>query len=164
MPEQILVPLKRDVRVEEVIPYIEDIARPGMMVVFLMRYPVEGHLAWLRDHWITAESVSAAVLAGKYILENYSPGRQEQLAKQRLFPACETLRTSGVDISLDLYAGRLKRVIRRYARQGDVYLIMMAASRSSAIMALVQKAIYFWSPFRGQSLSPMLLLHLNRGA
>ncbi len=38
MARQILVPVKRS----EVIPYIERIAAPGMKVVFLLRYPVDG--------------------------------------------------------------------------------------------------------------------------
>jgi hypothetical protein len=35
MAEQILVPLKRNDRVEEMIPYIEKVTRLGMGVVFL---------------------------------------------------------------------------------------------------------------------------------
>lgn len=35
MAKQILVPLKEHDRIEEIIPYIEEVARPGMRVVFL---------------------------------------------------------------------------------------------------------------------------------
>ena len=38
MNKKILVPLGRYDRSEEMIPYIENVARPGMKVVFLMRY------------------------------------------------------------------------------------------------------------------------------
>jgi len=34
MAEQVLVPLKRNDRVEEIIPYVEKVTRPSMEVVF----------------------------------------------------------------------------------------------------------------------------------
>ena len=36
MAEQVLVPLKRNDRVEEIIPYVEKVTRPGMEVGFLL--------------------------------------------------------------------------------------------------------------------------------
>jgi transcriptional regulator with GAF, ATPase, and Fis domain len=39
--EDILVPLHRHGRIEEVIPYIEKIARAGMRVVFRVPYPLD---------------------------------------------------------------------------------------------------------------------------
>jgi len=42
MNKKILVPLGRHDRSEEIIPYIENVARPGMKVVFLVRYLVDG--------------------------------------------------------------------------------------------------------------------------
>jgi hypothetical protein len=41
MAEQILVPLKRNDRVEVIIPYLEKVTQPGMRVVFLAHYPVD---------------------------------------------------------------------------------------------------------------------------
>ena len=42
MNKKILVPLGQYDRSEEMIPYIENVARPGMKVVFLMRYRLDG--------------------------------------------------------------------------------------------------------------------------
>ena len=41
MAKQILVPLTKGDRVEEIISYVEKVAQPGMKVVFLLRYPGE---------------------------------------------------------------------------------------------------------------------------
>jgi len=41
MAEQVLVPLKRNDRVEEIISYVEKVNQPGMEVVFLVRYPAD---------------------------------------------------------------------------------------------------------------------------
>src|SRR5262249_41128305 len=41
MAEQVFVPLKRNDWFEGIIPYVEKVTRPGMEVVFLLRYPVD---------------------------------------------------------------------------------------------------------------------------
>ena len=42
MATKILVPLKKHDRLEEIVPYIEELAEPGVSVVFLVRHPVSG--------------------------------------------------------------------------------------------------------------------------
>jgi hypothetical protein len=59
MAGQILVSLSSDDRIEDLIPQIEQVAKPGTKVTFLMRYPVDPW-AWLRDHWINSESAKDA--------------------------------------------------------------------------------------------------------
>ena len=44
MNKKILVPLGQNDRTDEMIPYVEKMARPGMNVVFLVRYPVDGFI------------------------------------------------------------------------------------------------------------------------
>jgi hypothetical protein len=38
MSKKILVPLRQNDRTEEMVPYVEKVARPGMKVVFLVHY------------------------------------------------------------------------------------------------------------------------------
>jgi hypothetical protein len=68
---KILVSLGRHDGIEEILPYIEKIAHPGMRVVFLIPYPVK-LWPWFRDHWITTESRRAAIVAGRKIIHEYS--------------------------------------------------------------------------------------------
>jgi hypothetical protein len=42
MKKLILVPLKRNDRAEDLMPYVEEIARPDMKAVFMVPYPVDG--------------------------------------------------------------------------------------------------------------------------
>jgi hypothetical protein len=42
MPSQILVPLKRSDRVEQFLPYIDQVAQPGIQIVFLVPYGSAG--------------------------------------------------------------------------------------------------------------------------
>ena len=51
MNKKMLVPLGQYDRSEEMIPYIEKVARPGMKVVFLVRYPVDGFHLGERGIW-----------------------------------------------------------------------------------------------------------------
>lgn len=60
MAGQILVPFNSHLRIKETLSVIEEAAKPGMRVVFLVRYPVHPW-AWFRDHWITTESARDAI-------------------------------------------------------------------------------------------------------
>ena len=62
MEGQILVPFNSHVRVRDIISVIEKAAKPGMKIVFLIRYPVD-IWEWFRDHWVTSESSRNAMLA-----------------------------------------------------------------------------------------------------
>jgi hypothetical protein len=42
MKKLILVPLKRNDRAEDLMPYVEEVVRPGMKAVFMVPYPVDG--------------------------------------------------------------------------------------------------------------------------
>ena len=55
MSGQILVPFNSHLQLEDLISVIEEAAKPGMRVVFLIRYPVDPWV-WFRDHWVTTES------------------------------------------------------------------------------------------------------------
>jgi hypothetical protein len=66
MNKKILVPLERYDRSEEMIPYVEKIARPGMKVVFLMRYPVDGFVRAKEEYGMRA------ALKAKQLVNHYS--------------------------------------------------------------------------------------------
>lgn len=162
MPGQILVALRRNERLEQIIPYIERVAQPGMRVVFLIPYPVEAWL-WLRDHWVTTESRRGAMLAGKKIMERYCREVQAALADQKLFLAREVLHRKGVEIAADVYTGSLRKVIGDYTSKGDVHLIMMCAASGLAKMRFLRGMLSVFGLFKRPSLSPMLLLRPDQG-
>ncbi len=153
MAQQILVPLKRDDRVEEIIPYIEEIAKKGSMVVFLIPYPVNGFL------WPPVEPRIRATLAARKILERYYTWEeQERLAENKVFLAREALHKRGVEVSTHLYTDRLRRVVESYTRNGDVHLIMMRAG-----IGLMKRFLYgqipIFSLFKRPSFTPVLVFH-----
>ena len=101
MAGQILVPFSSLLRIKDSISVIEEAAKPGMRVVFLIRYPVNPWM-WLRDHWITTESSTAAMLAGKKIIERYCWEEQRALAEEMIAPWRHPLQKIGVSAAVDV--------------------------------------------------------------
>ena len=93
MNKKILVPLGQNDRTEEMIPYIEKVARPGMKVVFLMRYPVDG-IRWRKEEY----GIRAAFKAGSG--EPLLLGRKPRKSEEAVAPACEALRAKGVEAAV----------------------------------------------------------------
>ncbi|MBI4528228.1 MAG: hypothetical protein HY695_30920 [Deltaproteobacteria bacterium] len=155
MARQILVALKPQQRLDEIMPYIEEIVRPGEKVIFLMRYPVKPWL-WLQDHWVTTESITQAMLAGKIMMERYSWEMQKTLAEERIAPARRVLRSKGVDVAPEIYTSSLKTVVETYTRTGEVLLLQ--ADSGLPLMRFLRSATAFLGFFRKASFPPVLLL------
>ena len=62
MNKKILVPLGQYDRAEEMIPYVEKVARPAMEVLFLVRYPVDGFI-WVKEEYGMRAALKAKQLA-----------------------------------------------------------------------------------------------------
>jgi hypothetical protein len=149
MAGQILVSLSSHDRIEDLIPQIEQTAKPGTKVTFLMRYPVDPW-AWLRDHWINSESAKDAMAAGKRVLETYSYDAQKQLADKMVLLARNTLSRMGVEVAVDVYTGRFRTVVKGHTRPGEVPLVMRA-KRGLPVTKLMHKTVAFLGLFKRTS-------------
>jgi nucleotide-binding universal stress UspA family protein len=136
---QILVPLRRNDRIEDVLPYLEQIARPGSRVILLIHYSVEG------IDWLQSKSTTSLI-------------KEQKLVDKNTFLALEPLRERDVTVALDIYAGSLRKVVSQYTLRGDIDLVMIAARGKSWIRRLFQNCLFFGS-FSGVSKSSVLLLH-----
>jgi hypothetical protein len=122
---QILVPLRRNDRIEDVVPYLEQIARPGCKVTLLIHYSVEGL------DWFQGKSMPSVVEEQKLVAENNT------------FLGLEPLRERGVTVALDIYAGPLRKLVKQYTLRGDIDFIMIAARGRSWIGRLFQNCLLF---------------------
>jgi hypothetical protein len=156
MADQILIPLKSYREVEDMMPYVRQVARSGTRIVFLIRYPV-GHSVWLKDHWVTTESCRAAMLAGRLIMERYSAERQMELAEEKLAPWRQALHKMGTEVIVNVYTGSLANVVKRYRRAGEITLMMRAPS-SFSIMSFFRRAIGLPGFLKSFSYPPVRLL------
>ena len=153
MNKKMLVPLGQYDRSEEMIPYIEKVARPGMQVVFLVRYPVDGFI------WGKEEYGMRAALEAKELVHYYSWEGNLENAKKRVAPACEALRAKGVEADMDVYAGSLKKAIRSHTLNGDVHLIMARVGIGDWIGRLFDSANLVFKWFKRPSFSPVMLIN-----
>jgi hypothetical protein len=125
MAGQILVPFNSHLRIKDIVSVIEEAAKPGMGVIFLVRYPVDPW-EWFRDHWVTTESSRDAMLAGRKITERYSREGQRALAEEMVAPWRYALQKMGVTVAVAVYAGSLASVVETYRRADETSLVMRA--------------------------------------
>ena len=155
MNKKILVPLARNDRTEEMIPYIEKVARPGMNVVFLVRYPVDGFI------WAKEEYGMRAALQARELVNYYSWENNLENAKRKLSRVCEALRTLGVEATVEVYAGSLKKAVRSHTINGDVHLLVTRAGLGGRIAALVAGTTSLSKLFKRPRFSPVLLTQVR---
>jgi hypothetical protein len=168
MAPQILVALKSEDRLSQMIPYIEKIAQPGMKVVFLIgfhplaasttpRYNTLG-LRFLEDPRFDGD-VEKPQFAAEISSGTQSMEKQRLSVEHKVFLALEALRKRGVEILVDVYVGSLKRVLKNYTRKGNVHFIVKRLGKIPAMMQFVCTAFPFFSAFKQRAFSPVLLLH-----
>lgn len=150
MAKQILVPLRKEDPIKDIMPCIERIVQPGMKVIFLFRYPVNGYL------WPRLDPGIQAALAARKIGEYYSWDEQRQLAENKVFLAREAFEKRGVEVTVDVYTDGLRKVVTNHTSNGDVHLVMMRAGIGLGIMKVLHGAIGF---FKRPGFSPMYLVY-----
>jgi hypothetical protein len=153
MNKKILVPLGQNDRTDEMIPYIEKVARPGMKVVFLVRYPVDGFI------WGKEEFGMKATLEAKKVVSYYSWEKNLQRAERKVSSACAALRSKGVEAAIDVYAGSLRKAVRSHTLNGDVRLIMTPAGIAARITRLFDGTGSVFDWFRRPRFFPILLIN-----
>ena len=125
MTGQILVPLRKGDRIEDVVFYLEQIARPGCRVTLLIHYSVEGL------DWFQGPSMPSVVEEEKLVVE------------KKAFLSLEALRERDVTVALDIYAGPLRKVVKQYTLRGDIDLVMIVAGSRSRIGKLLHNCLLF---------------------
>jgi hypothetical protein len=153
MDREILVPVGRYDRSEEMIPYIENVAGPGMTVVFLVRYPVDGFI------WAKEEYGMRAALKAKELVNYYSWEWNLEKAKRQITPACAALRARGIGAAVDVYAGSLKKAIRSHARNENVHLIITKAGIGNWITRILDGAASIFRLFKRLTFSPVVVIN-----
>jgi hypothetical protein len=109
---------------EDVIPYLEQIAGPGSRVIFLVHYSVEGLDSF-------QSKLTASVI------------KEQKLMTEKNNFALEPLRERDVTVALDIYAGPLRKVVKQYTLRGDIDLVMIVAGSRSRIGKLLHNCLLF---------------------
>ena len=158
MDKKIVVPMKRSDRVEDFIPYIENVARPGMKVVFMVPYPMDG----LR--WSAEEFGTKAITDGKRLAGYYTWDASQKKANARVAQASAALQPKGIEVTADLYTGSIRSAVHEYTAKGDVHLIVTRAGVGQKIAGLCNGSSSLFDLFKRPSESPMLLIQPGAAA
>ena len=143
MANKVLVPLKKDDRIEDIIPHLKEVTQPGMSVVFLIQRPVDG-FKWLQAYSAIMQCGLEKPLALRKMVESHSVEMNRRLAQQRVFHACEALHELGVKIAVEIYTGSLRKTLKSYALSGDVDFIVMRPGIALRMASPLWEAVCFW--------------------
>jgi hypothetical protein len=172
MAKQILVALKNQDRLEQMVPYIEELAQPGTEVIFLVRFAPKAEVKGSRDNCLTlkpleevrfAEDREAPRLMDRKIIGTQGIEGQRLSAEHKVFLALEALVKRGVEIAVDVYMGSLRRVVKSYTRKGDVRLIVMRTRWDLTLMRFLHRTFAAFGLLKQPTFSPVLLLHPEHG-
>ena len=153
MSKEILVAVKTQDRIEDIIPCLETVAQPGMKVTFLFRYPVDG-FTWAKQDADTA----GAALEGKKLADYYSWEENVKRAEKKISSAREVLRRKWIEVAVDVYGGSLSKIVKRYASEGDV-AVMTHSGIGHWITNFFNGTISALQLFKRPGFSSVLLIH-----
>ena len=160
--EQILVPLRRRDRVEEFLPYVEDIARPGMTVVFLVHLGRNGFKE-LTDQLLAIHTGIQPELLPATMSEAHLSENRKRSAEAQISAACRLLRNRGVKIEVNVYAGRFQKIIGMYLQKQDVQFIMMRPG-ATRVMRYLRTWVSMSRFVKLSPVPPVLLVHPSNTA
>jgi hypothetical protein len=155
-PRQIIIPLRGSDRIEQFLPYIPQVVQPGMKVIFLVHFGMS-RFKELTDSLLAIHTgIQPAFLPGQSEERIMEDARRS--VQQRVLFACEALWEKGVTVDVNIYSGRLRRVLNDYLAKEDVYLVMMRPNldRVAAYLGKIGSA---FRSFKPATVPPVLLLH-----
>ena len=169
MAPQILVALKSEDRLSQMIPYIEKIAQPGMAVVFLIRFSPQtasnalGHnsieLKCLEESRFFEGELEKPRFTEINFRETQSLEEQRLSAEHKVFLALEALLKRGIEITVDVYTGSLRRAVKSYVCKGEFHFLVKRLGKVHAMMQFVRKAFPIFGLFKQPTFSPVRVLH-----
>ena len=148
--QTILVALRRKDAVEEILPYVEKIAKAGTKVIFILQYPVESSL-FPAGYWITTESVKRAVEAGKDLMRRSSWEAQKALAEARVAFPRTVLEQRGAEVSVELSAGRLKTTVESLISGSEPGTLLMQLAPKSPFLEFARSLLRLFRALGGSS-------------
>ena len=154
MSKEILIAMKSQDRIDDMIPCLERVAPPGTKVTFLFRYPVDG---FMRSN--EAEVSSRSLEEAKRLTKYYSWEENQKRAEEKVATALGALQRKGVEVAVNLYAGSLRKAIKNHAPEGGVSLIMTRAGIGQWITGFLSGTISALQLFKHPSFSSVLLIH-----
>ena len=154
MSERVVVQLRSSDRIEDFLPYIEQIAQPGMKVMFLVHYHRTGCKAFLEQLPAIYPGIMPTLFLGRC-----SKGSEIlHSVEKRIANSCGGLRSRGLEISVHVHTRPLRKIVRHCLQREDVHLVIMRARLYDRVIQYL-RTVCPVSRFFKPSFPPVLLLH-----
>lgn len=157
MERNILVVTKTFGQVKEMHPYVEEIAHTGSRVVFLLPYNPEA--GWLQTRLNVDQTEASIILASWDVAEHFRWEAQSRLAERAVSSIRSNLEKRGVDVSVQLYTGCMRKAIKKLTTRTDFELIVTPIEMMDVVTNFVMGAKS--SFFRPGGLSPVIVFSLR---
>lgn len=158
MREVILVPVDQRDPLEQIVPWVDSIGKPGMRVVFLVRSSVNDW-AWIYAHVAAIQTGNVIALQTCNAEERARLVEEKLSAELKLAVLSESLRRKGLETEVAFYAGGLKKTLAKLAKNGNVRFVLMPAGGVSFFARLLRRLVSFFNPIKSPSFSPLVLIH-----
>jgi len=162
MQESILVPVDHCDPVEEIVPWVESIAKPGMRVVFLVR-SVAGNWERLNAHITAIQTGNVIALQTCGARERANLEEEKQSAEAKLAVVSECLHRKGLDTEVRVYVGGLRRTLANLDKSESVRFLLMPTGSVSPVARALQRIVHWFKPVTRPRFSPLLLINLGTG-
>jgi hypothetical protein len=159
MSGQILVPLKKHDRIEEILFYLDVLARPEMKVVFLT--PYRGKVSWMEVELTAMQTGIKSITAITKLAVNASLEEQLRWVEERIRPAREALQMKGTTVIVQCYTGSLRNTIASL-RDPDRELIVLLSEHYQIIRKLIAQFRKLFGRFSTSDTTPILFLRPRR--
>jgi hypothetical protein len=157
MERNILVVTKSFGQVKEMHPYVEEIARTGSRVVFLLPYNPDA--GWLHTRLNVDQTEASIILASWDVAEHFRWEAQSRLAERAVSSIRNILQKRGVDVSVQLYAGGMKKAIKKLITKTGFELIVTPIGMMDVVTNFLTGAKS--SFFGSGGLSPVIVFSLR---
>ena len=158
MSGQIFVSLRRRDRIEQIMPYLNLLARPGMQVVFLTSYREK--VSWMEVQLTAMQTGARAIAAITTLTANTVRQAHLRAVAERIRPARKALHDKGMTVVIHCYSGSLRSAIARLRDADDETIVLL--SGHTIISKFLSQARQFFNPFGINDSVPILFLRPRR--
>jgi len=159
MSGQILVPLKKHDRIEEILLYLDVLARPGMKVVFLM--PYQENVSWMEVQLTALQTRTGAITTITAFTAKASRETYMRWVEERIRPARRTLEGKGTTVAVQCYSGSWQNAMATL-RDTDQEMVVLLGERWNIIRKLTERIGKLCGRFRTDNATPILFLRSRR--
>jgi hypothetical protein len=158
MPGQIFVPLGKRDRIEEIIPYLDVLARPSMQVVVLT--PYREKVSWMKVQLTAMQTGTKAITTITALTANASRQAHLRSVEERIHRGRQELQKKGMTVVIHCYSGPLRNAIANL-RDADNKMIVLL-SEHTIIDKFVARARNFFGQFGTDDAAPILFFRPRR--